>query len=641
MKTICCALLLLGSGALLNGCGNGVSGSSTGVGGVAKSQSCLVAGCHATSFSKVTQKNITDEWKASIHYRMNVAGCADCHDSSHNNGNKCADCHGSGIPSASKAPERCSKCHGLDHPADRMLARSPQHFGAMSSHFSRFSNRDRASYVSGQYVGKCRSCHNPHDPSTTFDYSRVWAESGHGDTLSGTRTSRDFKMFGTDRPANLAYTNSSPPTAAGNSNVYLGVEYTPVCVRCHTTTGYLNFIQSPGFLNVRAFGNNPAGPYQDMTKEVTGCNACHTDYSFARRPVPPVTVYFNYSGTNRALPGFDGTKSVKLINNPVSFPDLGSSNRCIPCHSGRGVGSNITQLAALGMDFSNAGSPSAHDFAGAGLLTAKIGYEFPGLNYATGTGAVTHHEDSSGGEDRGPCIRCHMDTAVPAQSHRFLPVEHGALFSLYTANRTWSQVYSVSSGSPAALVIDQVTSRACANFSCHAGSGSKPMGASDLTGYKEGYISALTSLNKFLRLVRNVPVNPALPYDAKTNKARSTTKWDYMGAGSGPNTMGAAFNNGLLGNEPGAYTHRPLYAKRLVYDSIAWLMQAQGQTNVADAIQWLVTTDATTLETVGGVANTPVKARIPQHQADAAIKWLYGKSRVALTAADKAKRPGE
>jgi hypothetical protein len=46
-------------------------------------------------------------------------------------------------------------------------------------------------------------------------------------------------------------------------------------------------------------------------------------------------------------------------------------------------------------------------------------------------------------------------------------------------------------------------------------------------------------------------------------------------------------------------------------------------------------------ETVNGVANTPVKARIPQHQADAAIKWLYGKNRGALTAADKAKRPGD
>jgi len=522
-----------------------------------------------------------------------------------------------------------------------MVARSPQHFGAMSSHATRFSNRDRASYVSGQTAGKCRSCHNPHDPSSSFDYERAWAESGHGDTLSGTRTSRDFKMFGTDRPANLAYTNSSPPTASGNSNIYLGVEYTPVCVRCHTTTGYVNFIQSSGFLYVKPFGNNLGGPYVDTTKEVTDCTACHLDYSFARRTVPPVTLYFNFSGATRALPGFDVTQSVKLINNPVTFPDLGSSNRCIPCHSGRGIGENIKQLAAKGLDFSNSASPSAHDFAGAGLLTAKIGYEFPGLDYTTGKGSVTHHEDSSGGTDRGPCIRCHMDTAVPAQSHHFLPVEHGAAFTLYTANRTWSQVYSVSSSSPASLVIGDVVSRSCANYSCHAGSGTKSMTASDLTGYKEGYISALTALNKFLRLVRNVPVDPTQPFNATTNKARSTSKWDYMGLGTGPNTMGASFNNSLLANEPGAYTHRPLYAKRLIYDSIAWLMQAQGQTNVADAIQWLVTTDATTLETVNGVANTAVKARIPQHQADAAIKWLYGKDRTALVLADKVKRPGE
>lgn len=639
MKPLYYAFLLMSIGALLNGCGSGVAGNATPGSAVAKSVSCFsaashVGSCHQASLSPATKVSIVTEWQKSIHYTNNVAGCVDCHETDGNH--YCATCHGGGSNQPVKNPDaagKCAKCHGLSHPTDRMVARSPQHFGAISSHANRFSNKDRASYVSGQYAGKCRSCHNPHDPSTYFDYARAWADSGHGDTLSGTRTNRDFKMFGTNRPANLAYLNSSPPTAAGNSNIYQGMEYTPVCVRCHTTTGYLNFITSPGFLNVKPFGNDPSGPYVDMTKEVTACNACHQDYSYARRTVPPVTIYYNFSGVTNG--------SVKLINNPVTFPDLGSSNRCIPCHSGRGAGFNITQLAALGLDFSNAASPSAHDFAGAALLTAKIGYEFPGLDYTSGKGSVTHHEDSSGGSDRGPCIRCHMDTAVPAQSHHFLPVEHGAAFTLYTANRTWSQVYSVSSNSPASLVVSDVVSRTCFNFGCHAGTGTKSMTAGDMTGYKEGYISALTALNKFLRLVRNVPINPSLPFNSSTNKARSTTKWDYMGAGTGPNTMGASFNNSLLANEPGAYTHRPLYAKRLIYDSIAWLMQAQGQANVADAIQWLVTTNATTLETVNGVANTAVTARIPQHQADAAIKWLYGKNRTSLTLADKVKRPGE
>jgi len=650
MKKMLSAALLVMAVSVVGGCGGGVSGESTSGNAVARSASCFstshVGACHSGGSlkgdSQVTHLPIVAEWQASIHYKNNVAGCVDCHEADSNH--YCAKCHGGLSREPVKNPDaagKCGKCHGLNHPQDRMIARSPQHFGEFSSHNNRFSNRDRASYVSGQYQGNCRKCHNPHNPSTSFAYARAWAESGHGDTLAGSRTSRDFKMFGTDRPANLAYTNSSPPAAAGNSNIFNGMEFTPVCVRCHTTTGYLNFIQSAGFLDVRAFGNDPAGPYRDMTKEVTACNACHQDYSYARRPVPPVTLYFNFSGTNKALPGFDVTKSVKLINNPVTFPDLGSSNRCIPCHSGRGVGDNITQLADLGMDFSNATSPSAHDFAGAGLLTAKVGYEFAGLDYTTGTGSVTHHEDSSGGSDRGPCIRCHMDTAEPARSHHFLPVEHGAAFALYTANRTWSQVFSVSAGSPASLVVTEIVSRSCSTFSCHAGSGSKPMSATDLTGYKEGYISSLTALNKFLRLVRNVPVNPSLPFNSTTNRARSSTKWDYMGPGTGPNTMGASFNNSLLANEPGAYTHRPLYAKRLVYDSIAWLMQAQGQTNVADAIQWLVTTNATTLETVNGVPNTAVVARIPQHQADAAIKWLYGKERTSLTGADKAKRPGE
>ena len=144
-----------------------------------------------------------------------------------------------------------------------------------------------------------------------------------------------------------------------------------------------------------------------------------------------------------------------------------------------------------------------------------------------------------------------------------------------------------------------------------------------------------------VKLLRSVPVDKSLPWNYDTNPLRPSTKYDYLG--SGMNTMGALFNNSMLGAEPGAFVHRPLYAKRLVYDSIEWLMQNKSQTNVADAVQWLVLNDSITIASVDATKKTAkyTTARIPQHVADAAIKWIYGKDRSALTSADKVKRPGD
>jgi hypothetical protein len=66
------------------------------------------------------------------------------------------------------------------------------------------------------------------------------------------------------------------------------------------------------------------------------------------------------------------------------------------------------------------------------------------------------------------------------------------------------------------------------------------------------------------------------------------------------------------------------------------------QFSVADAIYFLVSTTSRTLET--GTASDPtieVVATITQHQAEAAINWLYGKTWSSLSTADKLKRPGD
>ena len=644
------SILMLGSiVVLLAGCGNG--GTTPDPAKHALSASLLCIGCHEDTqnnpkwASPGTGKSIVAEWKASTHNTQNGASCANCHGTFFDNPAfhplSCSKCHGFGgqvFSDSSPNPDdhgRCTICHGSTNGVFPTGTRR-LHF-AKSDYPVTFGGYT-ASFVSTNYIRNCRKCHNPHDPTTNMFYNRAWAESGHGDTKAAARVSRDFKLFGTSQPANLAYANSSPSAAASNGTAG-PVTGTPVCVRCHTTTGFINFVES-GFTSLKPFGSTT-----DKTKEVTGCDACHPSYGFQVRPVPAVTIFYNFSGLSLG-------SHASIQNNAVTFPDLKSSNVCIPCHSGRGVGSAIKLLQALGLDFGSLNSPSGHDFTGAALLTAKSGYEFAGKEYVTGVGADTGHDTTGLGSGKGPCITCHMNKATNWQSHTFKPVIHSTVqFPLYTTNRTWAQVYSVSNTNafPASLQISTITSLSCNTTGCHAG-----LASAGLNIDKEGYISALAVLNKWIRLVRNVPVAPQAAFNSSTNPARVTTKWDYLGVGTGPDLMGSSFNLSMLNNEPGAYVHNPLYAKRLVYDSIFFLATrstdpALGinqypttqQANVADAVHYLTITTERTLETVNGVSNSSVRALVPTHQADAAIQWLYGKPWASMTPAEKLKRPGD
>lgn len=638
LSTLVLACLSLLSVVALNGCGEktvGAPGSTK----LEQSQTCI--DCHQSAISPGTAKSIVEEWKLSRHNTSNAAGCADCHEPEAGHPTGCNRCHSgtpAGVPGSSnhvsKNPDldrKCEKCHGSTNGLFPGGTRR-EHFA--NTNYPVAFGAYTASYVSTNYIGNCRKCHNPHDPTSNIEYNRAWAKSGHGEVNTGPRTGRDFKLFGTSRTADKAYSNYPRLTPTPTDPVVIAANGTPVCVRCHTTTGYINFVTS-GFMDLKPFGSNT-----DKTKEVTGCDACHTGYGFQPRKVDRVTLYFNFSSA---------VSHAIINNNSVVYPNLGTSNLCVPCHSGRGLGSDIKKLNNLNVNFSKVDSPGGHDFAGAGLLTATIGYEFFGKEYISGVGANTGHDTTGLSGGKGPCITCHMNKATKSDSHTFKPVVHGSAFPLYTSNRSWSQVYSVSSSSPASLTIAAVTSQSCNTSGCHAG-----LNATELTGDKEGYISALAVLNKWARLVRNVPAYPQLPFNSSTNKARSATDWTYLGTGTGPDLMGVAFNLSMMVNEPGAYVHNPLYAKRLVYDSIYFLSTRatdpalgsnqypmEQQFNVADAISYLTTTTARTLETVGTASNVEVKASIPQHQADAAIQWLYGKTRASLTPADKLKRPGD
>ncbi len=516
---------------LLAGCGNspGVPVST-----LEASQSCI--GCHAAAVSSVTGASIAEEWQVSTHNTKNGASCADCHEPDPSHPTSCGKCHNGAAPSGqghdvivnADQAQKCYKCHGLQHPADIMIAKAPQHFGNMTATLA--NAKYRASFVSSLYVGNCRKCHNPHDPSTHIPINKQWAASGHGETQVNARIDYDFKTRGTYLPAATTFEN--------------------YCVRCHTTTGFNHFVSS-GFTDLRPFAGPgyPVVQYPtlstDKTKEVTGCDACHDDgqgnaYSFKLRTVPQFTAFFNISTSKARV-------NVKLNgdDSKVVFPDAGASNMCVPCHAGRGAGRliKIEANAPYFLNFSSTSSAtSAHDFAGATVLFKIGGYEYAGRDY---TNPPNFDHDGIGMNNfmntgsNGPCIACHMSSS---ESHSLLPVE-------FTPPITGID--------PTASVISAVVSNACA--ACHNGAATPVVTVQYLQAKRTGFQAAVACLNALLNRPGRLKVS-------------GTSNWERLyGKGTGPDTMGASFNYGLLRWEWGAYVHNDIYVKRLIYDSMDWL----------------------------------------------------------------------
>jgi hypothetical protein len=162
----------------------------------------------------------------------------------------------------------------------------------------------------------------------------------------------------------------------------------------------------------------------------------------------------------------------------------------------------------------------------------------------------------------GPCIACHMSSD---ESHSLSPVEFAP---------------ALTGTDPTTSVISAVVSNACAT--CHNGAATPVATAQYLQAKRTGFQSAVACLNALLT----------------KKKVTGTSNWERLyGKGTGPDTMGASFNYGLLKAEWGAYAHNDIYVKRLIYDSMDWLYDGKlnattntgGYTDVEAAINALTT----------------------------------------------------
>jgi len=292
--------------------------------------------CHENS-RDTNGNSLVSNYKTSRHYNIttspvakygvNSVGCAGCHGPAHNDLN----------PSASG---RCAECH------TSALGFGPESGpGSLSaSHYAipaRYLNDTK---------GNCTTCHQPHNQAAGKDERATWAESGHGEVAAAPwvpSSSHAWRITGS------------------TANFQTGVPASD-CLRCHTADGFAQFVSS-GYTNV----NNLPG--DSTINSPLNCNACHNDNSYSMRPATAFTARYNAG------------------KSPKTFPDVGTSNLCIACHSARESGDTILGITS---NMNATGFKNSHYMGAAATMYMSNAF----INYTTLTApAATNNELNADG----------------------------------------------------------------------------------------------------------------------------------------------------------------------------------------------------------------------------------------------------
>jgi predicted CxxxxCH...CXXCH cytochrome family protein len=428
------------------------------------------ADCHALNG---VRPEVYGQWASSPH-PAGLVLCFNCHVGA-NAGNH---------PPPAVSPNFCRNCH-VD--AQGNVPRHPFAIGTQTCVFchnphttvgttptspsaAHFNNRTGVGYPASYVTSRstCMDCHFDNPANATV--RGQWAQTGHADVNSPPWMTYDFK------------------TRAG-------------CVQCHTTTGFIAY--STGKVTAAW------GVATDKTKEVLTCVGCHSDITTGEvRSVTPIKPFADDTYVNR---------------------NVGASNICMNCHSGRNNGKSI--LVKVGVaDFSNLAFITPHYMAAGGILHGQGAYNFPGTppyafyssNSHRKIGMVNNNNTGTG----GPCVECHM---TATQKH------------LFKAASTDNNGF-----------ITSIDTNLCTN--CHSTS----LTVATLNANQAAFDNAMFVFNAALTS-KGFVYTSSYPYFA--NK-------DWGTGQSGANVMGAAFNYVLLKHELAAYVHNPAYAKQLVIDSI-------------------------------------------------------------------------
>ncbi len=518
--------------SLLAGCGNNQIGPATSGSTLVDSEPCI--GCHDTAVSPVTGALIADEWRDSFHNTATLgkkvpgagASCRDCHEPNAGHPNSCGSCHGGSAPVSSN--NRHDVTLNPDTEQKCLRCHSSRLLGA--PHFNDYTAASHdAQFVDLQNAGKCRNCHNPHKINVTQE-AKDWALSAHGDVKGVAWSNRDFKA------------NKS-------------------CLTCHTATGYINYVTSN-------FSFASTALSASETYGVLSCNACHTSYDFKRsvRSVP------------QHIAPYNGGLS------PKTFPDVGQSNICIPCHAGRESGDSVLAVT----DFTNASFKNSHYMAAAGLMYMTVGFKnFTSANAVIGTstyGKSLSPDTSVPGGVSGGVSSTHRKLGLPTingYKAYFVPgnLDSNGPCVICHLNGYNNSRISRTSSHTLAINSDAFT-QVC--VICHTAEGGTALTATNfqrifLEPQKEGFLEALklaVTLLANYNIKYDQAKNPYF-YDLAIDPTGKTAVKDWTRGTNnqafGRKMMGACYNINLLTRDPAAYLHARTFTRRLIYDSIDFL----------------------------------------------------------------------
>lgn len=391
--------------------------------------------------------------------------------------------------------------------------------------------------------GSCPDCHNQHNADNTIN--RQWAKSAHGGFIMNANGT-----IATDVNGVTSVTTDKAPAW-----VYYDFKAADrqACQRCHTSTGYRNMANDP--LNY-----NPANNVfvaSEQQKEMLYCWACHTSNKGALRNPGAFTAPYRFKGTF------------------AQFPDLGASNVCIPCHSGRESGESLDTIT----DFSNASFKNPHYMAAAGLMYVKQGFT-TFIDPNTPVGSSTYGKSLTSTEDGGAISSTHRKlgtVAINGDSHNtdfFVPGNLDSGGPCTTCHMSTKQH---------TLAIDGAAfTNVCSK--CHTSEGEVTLTPENFRELfvEEQAIPFENALNIVITLLKNTytieydsAVNPyffkaGMPH-VRDNAVKDWTIGGTLSQAEAKKLMGACFNLNLLKRDPAAYAHARTYTRRLIYDSIDFL----------------------------------------------------------------------
>ncbi|WP_346297712.1 ammonia-forming cytochrome c nitrite reductase subunit c552 [Geoglobus acetivorans] len=285
------------------------------------------------------------------------------------------------------------------------------------------------------------------------------------------------------------------------------------CQKCHTSTGFRNFVSDPENYNPE----NNTFLLTGQQKEFLYCWACHKveDGSFELRNPGRFARVAEYS---------------EPADRISAVPDLGESNLCMVCHSGRSSGAAIKSAEEIkGKHF---GAFNSHYLAAGGIIFRTLPYEFEGRDY------VSSNPHAS---IEGLCTACHMSNA----DHTFEAVEvkNGAVVDI----KAYDTLCKKCHGDDKNALISTINER------------------------KSQYESALKTIEKLLAEKGIYYDGERYPYFYGTPNAEEHTFANAFKDWPSKDILGAAYNLNLLAREPGAFVHNPEYVKQIIYDTIDFL----------------------------------------------------------------------